>query len=304
MSIPEKDQKILWGKSAGRCSMPHCRKSLTIEASEKVASKNILIGQNCHIVAESKDGPRGESILGEKDRNRYPNLILLCVNHHTEIDQDPDSWPLEYLHQIKADHEIWVETQLAQNEDSIPSRIYSNLINSITNNLLLSHWHYFADHAVRFLLSEEFVDGANHLFTIVHKTIWPGVHPELEESIKNLNDRVSSYVSLFVEKATLRKRDENDVGYFVEDMWWKRQWREDYHVYAEASKLWERKCLSMLFNIVVALNEYADSVRRFVNPSYFIYEGKFIIDDSMGVMSEMVPAIHIPKEYIDIENIK
>lgn len=304
MSIHDKDQKILWGKAAGRCAMANCRKILTIEASEEVASKNILIGQNCHIVAESENGPRGKSILSEDDRNRYPNLILLCVNHHTEIDQDPSSWPVEYLHQIKADHEIWVETQLTLKEDDIPSKIYSNLINLITNNLLLSYWHYFTDHAVRFLLSEEFVDGSNELFTVVHKTIWPGVHPELEQKIINLNDRVSKYISLYLEKATLRKRDENDLGYFVEDNWWKKQWREDFHVYAEASKLWERKCLSMLFNIVVALNEYADAVRTFVNPSYFVYEGKFIIDDTMGVMSEMVPAIHIPKEYIEIENIK
>jgi hypothetical protein len=43
MSIPEKDLKILWGKAAGRCSMPDCREILVHEASEQVPSKNILI---------------------------------------------------------------------------------------------------------------------------------------------------------------------------------------------------------------------------------------------------------------------
>ena len=91
MAIQPKDQKILWAKSAGRCSMPECREKLVLEASEKVPSKNLLIGENCHIVAKSEDGPRGNSILTKEERNRYPNLILLCSNHHIVIDIDPEN---------------------------------------------------------------------------------------------------------------------------------------------------------------------------------------------------------------------
>jgi hypothetical protein len=59
MSISEKDQKILWGKAAGRCSMPDCLKKLVLEASKSIPSQNILFGMNCHIVAEAENGPRG-----------------------------------------------------------------------------------------------------------------------------------------------------------------------------------------------------------------------------------------------------
>ena len=82
MTINSKDIKILWAKAAGRCSMPDCRKILVTEASDDVPSKNTLIGENCHIIGEKDNSPRGESILSIEDRNRYPNLILLCRNHH------------------------------------------------------------------------------------------------------------------------------------------------------------------------------------------------------------------------------
>lgn len=80
--------------------MPECRKQLVSDASEAVPSKAILLGENCHTVEGKLDGPRGKSRLKPTDRDRYPNLILLCANHHTIIDQDPESWPIELLHQL------------------------------------------------------------------------------------------------------------------------------------------------------------------------------------------------------------
>jgi len=55
---------------------------------------------------------------------------------------------------------------------------------------------------------------------------------------------------------------------------------------------------------VVALNEYADCVRKYLNPKYMIYNGKFIINDALGVMSEMKPSIYIPDKYIEIDDTK
>jgi len=104
-------------------------------------------------------------------------------------------------------------------------------------------------------------------------------------------------------KAKLRPgKDEAHSGFWVEDKWWKRQWRNDYDKYADESKEWERKCLKLFFNIVVALNEYADKVRKHFKSNYFVYHGKFVINDAMGVMSEMIPTIYAPSEYFEINN--
>ncbi|SMP82488.1 hypothetical protein SAMN06295888_1521 [Desulfonatronum zhilinae] len=256
MSIPEKDLKILWGKAAGRCSMTECRKKLVVEASEKILSANVLVGQNCHIIAEKENGPRGRSILTLEERNRYPNLILLCANHHIEVDQDPGKWPVKKLHQIKADHEVWVETQLTDVTDDVATKIYSDLINSATEALLLSHWDWVSDHAVRLLLSEEFVHGSDFFSEKVHRAIWPRKIVVLEKAIQNVSDGVNFYVGHFMSNAKLRENSEKQGQvFYVEDKWWKAQWRDGYDDYVEKSNKWQNISTCLLFNVVFALND-------------------------------------------------
>lgn len=91
-----------------------------------------------HIIAESPDGPRGDSPLTLEQRDLYPNLILLCNNHHQLID-DPahvHTYTVERLHTIKEEHEAWVEKSLSRGDgesvESLPTRnvtetLYSNL---------------------------------------------------------------------------------------------------------------------------------------------------------------------------------
>lgn len=297
MAISQKDQKILWAKAAGRCSMPDCRKKLVLASSKKVSSRNILIGENCHIVAESEDGPRRKSVLTAKERNCYPNLILLCANHHTVIDQDSDNWPVEKLHQIKSEHELWVETQLTEvPEEDFELKLYSDLVNLATDALMFSRWDWFSDHAVRLLLYDDFVEGVNQFWCQVQKTIWPNKLPELEASIINLSARLDAYIKHFLSHSRLRENN-----FHVEDKWWKSEWRDDYHHYVAKSKEWQENSTSLFFNVVVALNQFADAVRNHLNPKYFLFQGKFVVNDSIGVLSELNPAIYIPEKYIDVD---
>lgn len=148
MYVQTKDIKILWAKAAGRCSMPDCRKTLVAESSDAVPSKNTLIGENCHIVGEKETSPRGKSILTEDERNRYPNLILLCRNHHKIIDDDEKEWPVERLHLIKGEHEIWVETALTESKNT-EEEWYSIVINKLTDELKLLHWELLTNSALQ-----------------------------------------------------------------------------------------------------------------------------------------------------------
>jgi len=99
-----KDIKILWGRSGNRCSI--CKIELTPDSGIDT------IGEIAHIVSRSKDGPRGQDPLPKNERDDFSNLILLCPNHHSEIDKFPESWPKEKIHEIKRDHEKWVSKQL------------------------------------------------------------------------------------------------------------------------------------------------------------------------------------------------
>lgn len=84
---------MLWGRSGNRCAI--CQKELVIDATE--TDDDSIIGDECHIVARSTDGPRGASPL--KERNKYNNLILLCKIHHKQIDDQENEFPVERLHQ-------------------------------------------------------------------------------------------------------------------------------------------------------------------------------------------------------------
>ncbi|MFA4830486.1 MAG: HNH endonuclease [Thermodesulfovibrionales bacterium] len=70
-----------------------------------------LIGEECHIIANSTDGPRG-NISTQEDLNKYDNLILLCRIHHKIIDDQPNTYTVERLRKIKVTHEKWVRDSL------------------------------------------------------------------------------------------------------------------------------------------------------------------------------------------------
>lgn len=290
MGVPVKDIKILWGRSLRRCAI--CRKKLDAEASEASPSQVTVLGEACHIVAEKEDGPRGRSILSLEDRNRYPNLILLCEEHHTIIDSDPTAWPIERLHQIKADHELWVEQLIPNDMDGAIGEPYANLVNSLTERLLLGKWLWFTDGAVRDIVPEELLDGVRDTAVEVKRTIWPGKHPALEAAIKNLSDRATAYVDAFLE---LAYRD--DQGWFCEDKRWAKEWVSDYAVRAERASAWQKTCSMLLWNLTHALNEFAAAVRSTIRPAYFLSSGAFYILDSLGVTNGMEGVAYFPESY-------
>lgn len=89
MAISETDLKLLWGRAAGLCSNPQCKKDLTAVLIDR---KNYNIGEMAHIIARSVDGPRGQKMPGP---DSYDNLILLCPTCHTIVDKDPGGHPKE-----------------------------------------------------------------------------------------------------------------------------------------------------------------------------------------------------------------
>lgn len=113
MSIKPADAKALWARSGNRCAM--CRNVLTPEGGLTT------LGQMCHIVAQSEDGPRGSAALPMRERDRYNNLILLCRNDHGIIDSDEAEWSVDNLQRLKQSHEYWVTEQLSRSAISVSS---------------------------------------------------------------------------------------------------------------------------------------------------------------------------------------
>lgn len=104
--------KILWGRAAGRCAVPTCRIELFAEATDY--DPVVLIGDIAHIEASSESGPRGNRNKATKDRDEYDNLILLCKNCHARLDGQKNTNSVEYIRQLRNDHEAWVRNSLPE----------------------------------------------------------------------------------------------------------------------------------------------------------------------------------------------
>lgn len=111
MSISNPELKKLYALSAGRCNI--CNTNLF--------ENDVHIGQMAHIIAKSIKGPRGEEYLNS-GINSYNNLILLCANHHLEVDGSLDFYTVDKLHSIKKSHESKIKHALNFSETETRER--------------------------------------------------------------------------------------------------------------------------------------------------------------------------------------
>lgn len=147
MAIPQRELRILFQKSGNRCAFPNCWRLLTAEAS--ALDPVVNIGEVAHIVAEQPDGPRGESPLTHEERNRYDNLVLLCHQHHQLIDDQPQTYTVARLAEMRRTHEERVEKALRQGIDgrlpTEPARLVSEAVFSTL--LPIEHLPAFVYHS-------------------------------------------------------------------------------------------------------------------------------------------------------------
>lgn len=117
-NISTKIRKELWGKAAGRCSI--CKKKIILD--DDVRSN---ISNECHIISPKENGPR--HIEGINNYNSYDNLILLCRNHHAEVDNNVNKYTVDKLKEIKKQHEKYVN-------DCLKSGTVSSIVMTKINN--------------------------------------------------------------------------------------------------------------------------------------------------------------------------
>jgi len=101
MAITVHARKVLWALSNNQCA--RCE-AMLVRGPEADGDVHAIVGQECHIVARSLAGPRGEAEpRGGVDG--IDNLILLCANCHAVVDGQLEKWTPEALRALKRDHE-------------------------------------------------------------------------------------------------------------------------------------------------------------------------------------------------------
>ncbi len=113
--------KRLYALSRNQCAFPGCKKRL-------VNQDNALYSNICHIEAANENGKRYNPNMTDEERNNYPNLILLCLQHHREIDNS-EKYTVKVLKEMKRDHE---SEQLIDQLTRNPSMLI-NAINAIAS---------------------------------------------------------------------------------------------------------------------------------------------------------------------------
>lgn len=117
----DKTLKRLFGLSGNICAFPDCNKQLVNQMNAK--NSNI-----CHIEAANKGGERYRADMTDEERADYPNLILLCIQHHDETN-NVSKYSVKKLQEMKSNHETDILNKTLSNNPSM----LANTINAIAN---------------------------------------------------------------------------------------------------------------------------------------------------------------------------
>ncbi|MFA5375586.1 MAG: hypothetical protein WC455_07515 [Dehalococcoidia bacterium] len=120
MNISDRDRKFLWTRAGNRCSYSYRGKKCNIKLLTHVNGRLTAIGDECYIVGETPKDSRYVDAFPQ--RITYYNLILLCKEHHTLIDSDPNIYTVKMLHEMKDAHEAEVEKETKKDAHTPPVR--------------------------------------------------------------------------------------------------------------------------------------------------------------------------------------
>lgn len=275
MSIGQRDIKLLWGRSGNRCAI--CRRELTQDKAALTSA--FTLGEQAHIVGEKPDAPRGKSPLSQPERDSYHNLILLCPNDHAIIDKNEADWPVEKLHQVKSEHELWVTETLSETVDHVKlaqDTILASVVDCAVALCFLDRWQSWTSYALSTdpQWPKELLDNIYTFRQKVIAAIWPPHHKDFR------NATITFSVLIHRASAVFREHSERQGEVFLASKFYKRadrnpDYAEDLRRYEE----WKDRCYSSLYDATKAANWFADVVRAHVNPMFFAEEGKFLVTE-------------------------
>jgi hypothetical protein len=250
---------------------------LTQDSSSVSAS--YTLGEQAHIVGERDDAPRGKSPLTEDERNAYHNLILLCPTHHSEIDKNEGDWPVEKLHKLKTEHELWVTETLSESADMArvaQSVVVASLVDGAVQKCNLANWKNWTSYALspHPEWPNDLPDSIFEFRQQVIAAIWPDKFEELKRAATTLSILLNRAAHKFLEHAELRG-DRYVAIRFYKLIDPNPRYDED----VEKFETWLEDSYELVYQATKAANWFADVVRRDVNPMFFAESGKFLIEE-------------------------
>jgi hypothetical protein len=237
-----------------------------------------IVGEACHMVASSPDGPRGDSPLTAIARDKYSNLLLLCNIHHKQIDDQPGTFTLEKLATIKHEHENWVKVQLEfdaskQRDDEF----YAGLIDEWSSRIDLDNWMNRASAVIcngQPSIDIELLKALEDIRAWLLSRHWPGRYPQLEAAFHNFRHVTQDFCMTFKDHAELKWK----TTWQTEKFYKIREWNPK--LYSELSREFDYHVdlvCDLMLELTRAINYINIKVREHLIPSYRSIEGVTLI---------------------------
>jgi hypothetical protein len=256
--------------------MPSCRMDLFEDETE--TDDPTLVGENCHIVAESDDGPRANPTMPIGQRNSYANLILLCRNHHKVIDAQEGGYTVEKLHQMKAAHESWVKDKLgldaAKQKDD---ELYAGIIDEWERLAHIDGWLAWSSYVLGDGQPRMRLDLDKDLFALrkwLLNRVWPARYPDLERAFANFRVVLQDFQECFREHAEPRGHDSlatrkfYKIDEYNEELYRLLLKRYEFHVDVVDD---------LMLELTRAANLICDYVRQHLMHGYRLSEGRLVV---------------------------
>lgn len=277
MAITLKTRKMLWGRAANRCAFESCRKELVIDATE--TDDESLVGEECHIVGKSSDGPRGDSPLTNEQRDKYDNLVLFCAVHHKVIDDQPGEYNVERLHQLKKSHERWVRESL-EGFDPIKQRDdehWAKLVEEFCDQVEIDNWQTWSSYMLG--------GGYPKIYKAVHakleasnrwllSRVWPNRYPEIKSSFQNFRQVLQDFLNVFEEHS----EPFGDEMLATKKFYKIKEWNpERYEFLSKQHEYHVDLVQDLMMELTRAANYVCDKIREEFFPTFRLKEGVLLV---------------------------
>ena len=228
-----------------------------------------LVGDVAHIVAEKADGPRGNSSLTLGQRNRFANLLLLCKIHHKLVDDQPATYTVSKLHEIKAAHEAWVRRSLTIYDESLQrdKEVYASLVELWEERCKLSEWEEWTSGLLAMGQPSLMAFDDSRLAEVrqwLFARVWPMRFGDLEGAFLNFRVILGDLHETF----RTHSEERGDV------VWTRKFYRIDdwnpelYHRLLAQFEYHVDLVQDLTLELTRAANLVCDMVRRRIDPSY------------------------------------
>lgn len=276
------DRKTLWGRSGGVCAFPDCDALLVEDLGANQTA--VVVSQECHIVASADEGPRGDPLFPASERDRHPNLILLCLKHHKVVDDDPDRWSVNELRRIKKTHEARVQDAMGRvDRHRLADEIfYADTVTGWVDRIDLDAWGRWTSGLLqpRPSISRESLDSLNATRMWLLTRPWPGRFDDLESAFGNFR-RIADALIMAIEKTM---EDWGDDALILE-AFYKAQWFEqDVYDALAADFDWIVSMINDLtYELSRAANRVVSEARATLDPTFRLDEGTVWVEHMDGL---------------------